>query len=73
MEWAQIMEEETGLHIPWLIDRSDILDWEEIDLESSNVNYQKFLYNRGLTEATDKRRKAQAFLLKYSRPIYFLF
>eukprot|EP00944_MAST-04C_sp_MAST-4C-sp1_P007630 g7630.t1 len=73
LEWASVMEEETGLRIPWLIDRSDILHWEEIDLESSNVNYQKFLFNRGLTEETEKRRKAQAFLLKYSRPIYFYF
>ena len=73
LEWASVMEEETGLRIPWLIDRSDILDWEEIDLESSNVNYQKFLFNRGLTEETEERRKAQAFLLKYSRPIYFYF
>ena len=31
LEWAQVMEAGTGLHVPRLMDRSDIIDWNEMD------------------------------------------
>ena len=48
LEWAQVMEAGTGLHVPWLMDRSDIIDWDEMDLETNEVNYQQFLFDKGL-------------------------
>eukprot|EP00943_MAST-04B_sp_MAST-4B-sp1_P005199 g5199.t1 len=74
LEWAHVMEAKTGLHVPWLMDRSDILDWDEMDLETNNVNYQQFLYNKGLTQEKNiKKRRVQAYILKFSRPLYIYF
>jgi hypothetical protein len=73
LQWAHVMEAETGLHVPWLMDRSDILDWDEMDLETNKVNYHQFLYNKGLTEKNIKNRRVQAYILKFSRPLYIYF
>ena len=74
LEWAQVMEAGTGLHVPWLMDRSDIIDWDEMDLETNEVNYQQFLFDKGLTEKKDsKKRNVQAYVLKFSRPLYIYF
>ena len=42
LEWAQVMEAGTGLHVPWLMDRSDIIDWDEMDLETNEVITNNF-------------------------------
>ena len=49
---------------------ANILDWDEMDLETNKVNYHQFLYNKGLTEKNIKNRRVQAYILKFSRPLY---
>ena len=80
LSWAYIMTETTGLQIPWLIDRNDIINWDEMELDltttesnDARVNYIKLLRDYGLDETKDVRRFAQGKLFMYAQVLHTYF